>query len=233
MIDRIVTIGGTLGFVLLLLLGRDLIGFFQPPSELGGTAEIRSKDEHSIERAKQVSQALTARLRQDLVAIAREEMKIERLAKTTSHGNLIARKKHLAAAQRQVDALLVSKDQLLAALGDLNGLESNEHPPETLNSSMHIPLQSDRTASLRSLVNEIETQLTSTELHFMEEVLPVVHHAPPRLQITDLAKVNENSSPLHSVSEEVGVSSSSKGALPESPFFESAARKNDIVGNAY
>ena len=232
MIDRIVTIGGTLGFVLLLLFGRDLIGFFQQPSEPASQTAVVPTNDDPVREAQRLSQVLTARLRQDLVAIAREEMQIERLAKTTSKSTLLARTQRLAKAQRQLDSLLVANDRLLAALRTADATLPKQ-ANVMVTSIVHGPAEFDHTATLRSLVNEIEAQLTSTELHFMEEVLPVVHQSPTSSSSMDLAKVDENTLAPGSVGQTVEVALPAEGGLPHSVFFEGAARKNDIVGNAY
>jgi len=81
MFNKILTYGGALGFVLILLFGRDVISYVTTTGDQVSEA-VRSKIpiDFEIERAKNMIEDLTPQIRNSMVAIAREEIAIENLA---------------------------------------------------------------------------------------------------------------------------------------------------------
>ena len=80
MFNKIVTYGGTLGFVLILLFGRDVISYVTTTGDqVSEAVRAQIPIDFEIERAKKMIESLTPQIRNSMVAIAREEIAIENL----------------------------------------------------------------------------------------------------------------------------------------------------------
>lgn len=80
MFNKILAYGGSLGFFLILLFGRDVISYVATTGDQVSDA-VRSQIpiDFEIERAKNMIEDLTPQIRNSMVALAREEIAIENL----------------------------------------------------------------------------------------------------------------------------------------------------------